>query len=95
MNEEKDLWIEKVMESHKGKIMLSPSESLFDDILQQTNLIRPLSVKSMSFVGVAASVLILINCVAIQSISTPDNSDIAAVSYETEYISDYNLYEYD
>ena len=95
MKEEKDIWIDQVMESHKGKALLETSELLFDNILRQTIMAKPISVRHMSFVGIAASMLILINCVAIQSINNSGTSETAGVAYDAEFISDYNLYDYE
>jgi hypothetical protein len=95
MNEEKEIWIESVMNSHKGKMDLVPNESLFEKILAQTTKVKPISVRHLGLAGVAASVLVIINAVAIQSINTQTISDASYFAYEDEIqlISDYNLYD--
>ncbi len=95
MKEEKNIWIESVMNSHKGKTDLVPSASLFEKILSQTTKVKPISVRHLGLAGVAASILVIINAVAIQSINTQTISDASYIVYENEVqlISDYNLYD--
>ncbi len=95
MKQVKDLWIESVMNSHQGKMKLRPSESLFDRIPMNSNKVRIMSLRQMKIAGVAASLLILINSVAIQSINTSMASESGDIAYEDQLISDYNLYKYE
>lgn len=94
MKEEKDIWVESVMNSHQGKIRLKPSKSLFENIPVH-NKIRRISLGQMKIAGVAASLLILVNTVAIQSINTSMTSESGDIAYEDQLISDYNLYKYE
>ena len=97
MKEEKNIWIERVMNGHKGKTDLVPDSSLFDKILSQTTKVKTISLRQMGMAGVAASVLLLLNAITIQNINTQTVLSASDIAYESEVqlISDYNLYDYE
>lgn len=94
MKEEKDKWIDEVISSHQGKARLKPSKSLFEGI-KRNNKIKLVSLRQMTIAGAAASVLLLINTMAIRSINNTMSSDSMDIAYEDQLISDYNLYQYE
>lgn len=97
MKEEKNIWIERVMNSHVGKTVLAPDSSMFDRIMSQTTKVKTISLREMGMAGIAASVLLLINAIALQNINTPTISNGSDIAYENDaqLISDYNLYDYE
>ncbi|MFT4532728.1 MAG: hypothetical protein ACI9P5_000072 [Saprospiraceae bacterium] len=97
MKEEKNIWIDSVMNSHVGREVLVPDSSLFDRIILQTTKVKTISLRQMGMVGIAASVLLLINVIALQNINTPTTWNASDIAYENEVqlISDYNLYGYE
>ncbi|MFT6335425.1 MAG: hypothetical protein ACI86M_000897 [Saprospiraceae bacterium] len=97
MKDAKEIWIKNVMNSHKGRVDLTPRESLFDNIKIQIAKVKPISVRQMALAGVAASVLILINTFAIHSVNLQVASGASDIAYESELpiISEYNLYDYE
>lgn len=91
MKEEKENWIDEVMNSHQGKARLSPPKDLFDRI-PRNNKFKLISLRQMTMVGVAASVLLVLNTMAIRNINTTVSSESMDIAYDDQLVSDYNLY---
>ncbi|GLR18277.1 hypothetical protein [Portibacter lacus] len=99
MKNDKEKWVNDVLNSMEGSRRAKPSPELFDQILQEID--RPetqvLTMPHWSRIAAVAALLIMGNVFAVQQISQSRYSDLSEVSSSDSdnymLVSDYKIYE--
>lgn len=87
--DKKEQWANEVIQSLKGMQKATPSDALFDKILQQlpTQQITVISLKRLAWIATAACVMIAINVIALR------NYESNQTQKTDELLSNYNIYQ--
>lgn len=87
--DKKEQWANEVIQSLEGLKKATPSDALFDKILQQlpSQNVAVISLKRLAWVAAAASVVIVLNVIALS------HSESNQTQKTDELLSNYNIYQ--
>lgn len=87
--DKKEQWANEVIQSLKGITKVTPSDALFDNILQQLSAqkVAVIPLKRLAWVAAAACVVIALNVIAL------NHSEANQTPKTDELLSNYNIYQ--
>lgn len=87
--DKKEQWADEVIQSLEGIKKVTPSDALFDKILQQlpAKQVVVIPLKRLAWVATAACVMIAINVIALSHLESK------TVTEPVELLSNYNIYQ--
>lgn len=93
--EEKEIWIDSVLASMEGKVVVSPRPALLADIERSLEPKSRLTVLHLRVASIAASIVLLLNVAIYQQVSQQQyaSSDTTTANYDI--VNDFNVFDYD